>query len=255
MTRPASNNPSATSPSEHLRQNMTAARLSFTWLGVHKSLNTSQKDQAAHTFGAESRFVSAGKKLLDTSHPAFKAVTAIRSRAVTYWKESSLPYPEPGIRLIRQDQLETFDRQMHGFARELEEAVRDLELCYGDLRQAAQTRLGSLFNPADYPDSLDGLFALVHDYPSVEPPAYLRQLSPELYRQECQRVQARFDEAVRLAEQAFIEELSGLIDHLTERLTGEEDGRPRIFRDTVVTNLNDFFERFRNLNIQSNEQL
>ncbi|MFM7920583.1 MAG: hypothetical protein ACKPJJ_10180, partial [Planctomycetaceae bacterium] len=75
---------------------MTAARLSFTWLGVHKSLNTSQKDQAAHTFGAESRFVSAGKKLLDTSHPAFKAVTAIRSRAVTYWKESSLPYPEPG---------------------------------------------------------------------------------------------------------------------------------------------------------------
>ncbi|MFM7316207.1 MAG: hypothetical protein ACKO5E_04620, partial [bacterium] len=175
--------------------------------------------------------------------------------AVTHWKESSLPYPEPGIRLIRQDQLETFDRQMHGFARELEEAVRDLELCYGDLRQAAQVRLGSLFNPADYPDSLDGLFALEHGYPAVEPPAYLRQLSPELYRQECQRVQARFDEAVRLAEQAFIEELSGLIDHLTERLTGEEDGRPRIFRDTVVTNLNDFFDRFRNLNIHSNEQL
>ena len=255
MTRPVNNSNSTLSPSDQLRQNMTAARLSFTWLGVHKSLNTSQKDQAANTFGAESRFVSAGKKLLDTGHPAFKAVTAIRSRAVNYWKECSLPYPEPGIRLIRQDNVETFDRQMHSFARELEEAVLDLERCYDELRQAAQARLGLLFNPADYPDSLSGLFAIEHDYPSIEPPAYLRQLSPELYRQECQRVQSRFDEAVRLAEQAFIEELSRLIDHLTERLTGEEDGRPRIFRDTVVTNLNDFFERFRNLNIHSNEQL
>ena len=255
MTRPVSNSNSTLSPSDQLRQNMTAARLSFTWLGVHKSLNTSQKDQAANTFGAESRFVSAGKKLLDTGHPAFKAVTAIRSRAVNYWKECSLPYPEPGIRLIRQDHVETFDRQMHSFARELEEAVQDLERCYDELRQAAQARLGLLFNPADYPDSLSGLFAIEHDYPSIEPPAYLRQLSPELYRQECQRVQSRFDEAVRLAEQAFIEELSRLIDHLTERLTGEEDGRPRIFRDTVVTNLSDFFERFRNLNIHSNEQL
>ena len=255
MTSSSNNNPSTTSPSEQLRQTMTAARLSFNWLGVHKSLNTSQKDQAANTFGAETRFVSAGKKLLDTGHPAFKAVTAIRSRAVTYWKENSLPYPEPVIRLIRQDHVEDFDQQMHGFARELEGAVRDLEGCYDELRQAAQDRLGLLFNPADYPDSLSGLFAIQHDYPSVEPPAYLRQLSPELYRQECQRVQARFDEAVGLAEQAFMEELSRLIDHLTERLTGEEDGKPRIFRDTVVTNLTDFFERFRRLNIRSNDQL
>jgi hypothetical protein len=255
MTRSAEIHQTGSTPSERLRQSMTAARLGFTWLGVHKSLNTSQKDQAANTFGAETRFVSAGKKLLDTAHPAFKAVTAIRSRAVNYWKENSLPYPEPGIRLIRQNHVEAFDQHMHGFARELEAAVRDLEDCYDELRRAAQERLGSLFNPSDYPDSLSGLFAIQHDYPSVEPPAYLQQLSPQLYRQECQRVQARFDEAVELAEQAFIEELSKLIDHLTERLSGEEDGKPRIFRDTVVTNLTDFFERFRRLNIRSNDQL
>ena len=32
-------------------------------------------------------------------------------------------------------------------------------------------------------------------------------------------MQARFDEAVQLAEQAFIDELSKLIEHLTERLS------------------------------------
>jgi hypothetical protein len=244
-----------TNASDRLRNTMTAARVSFTWLGVHKSLNGTQKDQAAHTFGAESKFVSAGKKLLDTAHPAFKAVTAIRSRAVMYWKECSLPYPESGIRLIRQENVDDFNVQMRAFAIELDRAVATLEGHYEDLRSAARTRLGELFDPADYPATLAGLFAIEHDFPSVEPPPYLRQLSPELYRQECQRVQARFDEAVRLAEQAFIEELSKLIDHLTERLTGQEDGRPKVFRDTVVNNLNDFFERFRTLNICSNDQL
>jgi hypothetical protein len=85
-----------------LRTTMAAARLSFTWLGVRKSLTAAQKNQAADSFGAEGKFLSAGKKLVDTSHPAFKAVTAIRGRTVAYWKGISLPSPEPGVRLIRQ---------------------------------------------------------------------------------------------------------------------------------------------------------
>ena len=89
----------------------------------------------------------------------------------------------------------------------------------------------------------------------MEPPDYLQQLNPELYEQECQRVQARFDEAVKLAEEAFIAELAKLVSHLTERLSGQEDGKPRVFRDSMVENLTEFFGRFRQLNVRSNEQL
>ena len=123
------------------------------------------------------------------------------------------------------------------------------------MRSAAEDRLGDLFDVTDYPHSLVGMFVIEHDFPSVEPPAYLRQLNPELYEQECRRVQARFDEAIHLAEQAFIDELSQLVSHLTERLAGHEDGRPKIFRDTAVENLNEFFARFQSLNVRSNDQL
>jgi hypothetical protein len=68
-------------------------------------------------------------------------------------------------------------------------------------------------------------------------------------------VQTRFDEAVQLAEQAFIEELARLVDHLSERLSGSADGKPKVFRDSAVTNMAEFFERFRSLNVRSNEQL
>src|SRR5690606_21410722 len=143
-------------------------------------------------------------------------------------------------RLIRQDAISTFDEQIGLFRQELDDAVVDLQRHYAELRSAARERLGELFDPSDYPPSLVGLFAIEHDYPSVEPPNYLRQLNPELYEQECQRVQARFDEAVQLAEQAFLEELAKLVEHLTERLSGQVDGKPKIFRDSALTNMSDF---------------
>ena len=253
LNEPGSQTSSAAS--DRLRSTMAAARLSFNWLGVRKSLSSSQKDQAADSFGAEGKYLSAGKKLLDTAHPAFKAVTSIRGRTVAYWKGISLPFPEPGIRLIRQSSIDEFNERMSSFRDELDEAVLELNEHYDELRQAARERLGDLFDSSDYPTTLVGLFAIEHDFPSVEPPPYLRQLSPELYQQECHRVQSRFDEAVQLAEQAFIEELARLVDHFSERLSGSADGKPKVFRDSAVTNMTEFFERFRSLNIRSNEQL
>jgi hypothetical protein len=130
-----------------------------------------------------------------------------------------------------------------------------LEGQYEELKQTARRRLGHLYNEADYPASLTGLFALDWDFPSVEPPDYLRQLHPALYQQECQRVRARFDEAVQLAEEAFLGELAQLVSHLCERLAGTDDGKPKRFRDSSVTNLTEFFARFRDLNIGSSADL
>src|SRR5262245_61303927 len=78
------------SPADRLRTTTTAVRLSFTWLGVRKTLTPEQRSQAAERFGAEGDYLSAGKKLLDTKHPAFKAVTAVRGRAVALWRGVSL---------------------------------------------------------------------------------------------------------------------------------------------------------------------
>jgi hypothetical protein len=248
-------NVAASPPARRLQQTMAAARVSFTWLGTRRSLTPQQRQQAAETFSAEGRYVSAGKKLLDTSHPAFRAVTAVRGRAVGYWRGVSLPYPEPGVRLIRQERLEPFDRRMRELREELTEAVGELDGQYAALRADARQRLGRLFDDRDYPPSLRTLFELQWDFPAVAPPEYLKQLSPALYQQEAARVAARFEEAVSLAEQAFAGELSKLLSHLCGRLAGGEDGKPKVFRDSAVENLSEFFQRFRQLNVRSSPQL
>jgi hypothetical protein len=234
---------------------MAAVRVSVRWFGIRRSLSAEQKAEAAEPFGAEAKFLSAGKKLLDNTDPSFKAVTAVRGKVIAFWKSLSLPYPEAGVRLIRQDRIDEFTVKMAEFQEELAEAVENLDRHYHELKAAARLRLGSLFNAGDYPDSLAEMFAIEYDFPSVEVPPYLQQLNPELYRQECERVQQRFDEAVRLAEEAFTAELAKLVSHLTERLSGQADGNRKIFRDSAIENLTEFFTRFRALNVRSNEQL
>jgi hypothetical protein len=144
---------------------------------------------------------------------------------------------------------------MAGYRVELEAAVLRLDEHYADMKAAARRRLGDLFNPNDYPPSLKGLFGVDCDFPNVEPPNYLMRLNPAIYEQERARVAARFEEAVQLTEQAFIGEFAKLIEHITERLGDNGEGQRKVFRDSAVTNLTEFFDRFRQLNVRSNHDL
>ena len=245
----------STTHGDELRSTMAAVRVSLKWFGTRKSVSSLQKTEAARPFNAEGKFLSVGKKLIDTTHPAWKTVTGVRGTILGYWRDRSLPFPEDGIRLIKRQDIDTFNETMRRYQNELDEAVWRLNEHYDELKANAQQRLGRLFQESDYPTTLIGMFEVTWNYPNVEPPNYLQDYNPRLFREESQRVRSRFNEAVRLAEEAFTSELSKLVAHLIDKLSGDTDGKPKIFRDTAVTNLSEFFERFQRLSIGSNEEL
>ena len=49
--------------------------------------------------------------------------------------------------------------------------------------------------------------------------------------------------------------IRGTQPHLTERISGSDDGPPKVFRDSAIENIREFFLRFRELNVHSSEQL
>jgi hypothetical protein len=243
------------SAANRLRTTMAAVKLSFTWLGVRKTLAPEQRTTAARAFQADRELLSASKLILDTKNPAYRAVAAVRSEASSYWRTVTLPFPEAGIRLLPQNSLGLFANTMQTYRERLQEAARELAAQYDTIKSEAQRRLGTLYNASDYPTTLDGLFDLEVSYPTIEPPNYLMALHPDVYQAEQTRVRERFESAVELAEQAFATELQRLVSHLAERLTGLHDGQPKVFRDSAVENLREFFERFRSLNIRSSPEL
>jgi hypothetical protein len=242
-------------PAQRLRRTAAAVRVMLHWWGVHRALTVQQKKEFSAVTAADASFLTAGKKLVDTKHKAFRRLTGIRTRIKSYWRGISLPYVESGMRLIRQADIPAFIHTMEGFRDELQTAETQLNDVYEEVKNIARRRLGSLFNPADYPAAIRDLFSVEWDFPSVEPPSYLMRVAPEVFEEERRRVMARFEEAVSLAEQAFATELTRLLSHLTERLTNKETGERRRFHDSALTNLTDFLARFQQLNVRSKPEL
>jgi hypothetical protein len=243
-------------PAQRLRITMAPCRVRFIWFGAEKALTPEQKARAAERFDAAPRSLAATKKLLDTRHPAFRNLTAVRNQIDSYWRTTTLPFPEPCIRLIPLDRVDEFNRRMAAYSAELQDAAAGLERDFGELKADAARRLGSLFEPADYPETLLGGFAVRWDFPNLEPPSHLSWLSPSVHQLEEFRVQTRFDEAVRLADQAFLEEFGRLVAHLCERISGADpDGTPKVFRDAALDDLGDFIARYRRFNLRSEARL
>jgi hypothetical protein len=55
---------------------------------------------------------------------------------------------------------------MADYKAELDDAVINLDRHFEELKRAAVGRRGPLFNPADYPATLVGLFGVSRDYPT-----------------------------------------------------------------------------------------
>lgn len=241
---------------QQLRADSAAVRISFTWIGTRKRFSQEQTSQAAEVFGAEPDAISNSKAVLDTKHPVWKALTKVRGNIRKYWEAQTLPFPEPGIRLIRKDRTPEFDAKMHEFRGELQKAAQAFQEAFSEVIANRQEALGDLFCEGDYPSSaqVSSLFGVEWDFPSMEPPDYLLTFKPELYEQEAARVQARFDEAISMTQGMLAEEFAKLVAHLQDRLTDGPEGR-KIFNKKSLEGFQEFFDKFATLSVRSDSQL
>jgi len=225
--------------------------------GVRRKLDQATCAQAAKPFAADPATLTASKSILDTRAEAFRQVTDVIRRARRYWKSMTVFYPMRGIRLIRRDQLESFNAQMVQFRDELNRNIDDLLSAYKQMKLEARQKLGQLYASKDYPDpdTLGDEFQIVWGFPNIDPPNYLKELNPALYAQEQARIAARFEEAVAQAEQAVAAELQELVAHLVTKLTPNEDGKRKTLNEKALKGLADFVQKFRQISIHSSPEL
>ena len=104
------------------------------------------------------------------------------------------------------------------------------------------------------PATLLDCFAVHGDFPNLELPSHRIWLWPSLHQMEEDRVQTRLDEAVRLANQAFLDEFASRVGRLGERLSEvDASGTPQVF-EAAITDLADLNARSRRLNPGSEAQ-
>lgn len=244
-----------------LREQFTAVKMRTKWWGITRSVDDYSKKKMAEAVDTDEKELSASKKLVNTKFPQYKACTAIRSQAKTWFNECTLPFPEDGVRLHKRATLQDAVNAMAGFTSKLDQAVAALQDSYWDLRQERKAKQRGMFREEAYPITLVDQFAIWIEFPSLDPPEYLKNANDRIYQQERQRCAARLEEAVTLAEQAMTSEFQKYLDHLVDMLGYDEMGNAKMFqirgdgKCPTVDNLREFFGKFRNLSLGSNQQL
>jgi hypothetical protein len=237
---------------EILKENYIPTRLSFSWWGQSKKVEKATQERMANYIDANARRISAGKRIYSTEIECIAEINALKTEIKDYWEDQTLPYSQEGIRLLPRAKIETFNLKMQDFEGRLRDKATVVHLHRAEIIEDAQKELGDAFSLGNYPLDLTQLYRMEVSFPSIEP---AEGLPPQVYQQQSAYAQRKIEEAVQMAETAFSTQMMELIEHLREKLQPGPDGQKKIFRDSAVENLKDFFRRFKELNLGSSEQL
>lgn len=201
---------------------------------------------------ADKELLRASKFLVDPT--ALKPIESVRGNARNWLADRSLPFPLDGAVFVPRDLIMHCDEYLRG-QQTLFEAATD-EFCsrYGTHREAARIRLNGLFNEAEYPRNIRTKFNFEWQFVTLGMPG-ASVLPAALYEQEKTKLRNMVDEAARSAVSCLYERFHAVVSHMTERLTGQSDGKPKVFKKTLVANMREFLETIDALNITNDESL
>lgn len=203
----------------------------------------------------EAKRVSGSKKLLDCDEA--EAIRKEFTRVKGFVKDRSLPTPfGEGIYFIPNTLLAEIDAElMVSQGATIPGLVRSLVAVYDDVLQREATALGPNFNPGDYDSTSEVQNRVSLDYSYVT--FGIPQNLPEQIRiREVEKQSQRLTESVDAMQALLRNEMAKLVEHAVEKLTGsKEDGKPKVFRNSLIGNLRDFIQLFRDRNVTNDEQM
>lgn len=244
--------------SQNLLNNAIALSVSISKIGTRKKVD-SRKVQLKEEYGntPDSDVIAVNKELLKSD--SFDAIVKYDNEFRNNLYKLSLPNPlfRNGTYLVPVGLIERIDAMIENYKSNRSILVNNFIADYNDAVYRARETLNGLFNINDYPaiDAVRESFQVSTQYIEIGLPTQLGAFSPEIFRREREAFNEKLVSASEEITAAMRESFSELINHMVERLKPGENGKQKIFRDTLVSNLRDFMETFNARNITNDEDL
>ena len=205
----------------------------------------------------DKRLLHVGKEILDS--PELKALVKRGGEIRREVYRLSVPAQilKGGIYLIPVDLIPELETRLVQWRKDWDSLLDAFVDSYPKRVKDAEQRLGSLFNPRDYPDAarIRRAFTFQTDYLEIAVPQVLGTVNPKLYaeqRAKAERTWAKAAEEIRLG---LLASFAGFVKHLNTKLGKEPDGKLSIFRDSTVTNLTEFLDMFDKRDVTNDAEL
>ena len=200
--------------------------------------------------------VKVSKELLNAQE--LQAITSFdaqtRGRLLTYCLPS---YVEDGYYFLPITLVETVDAMLSTAKKDRDGMVARFIGVYEQKKEEARLRLGPLYREKDYPSvaAVRQSFSWAVRYISFSVPGSLKEISSTLFNQEKARQEKMWEEAASEVRAALRESLVGLLEHAIGKLSYQSNGKPQVFRDSMVKNMNEFLDLFARRNLTNDDDL
>lgn len=240
----------------NITESTVCINISFGRMGNTRKLQPSQISVGDAENPTDKRLVKAQKQLFESKE--YAAIGTFDGETKRYLQSICLPSPfREGIYLVSMKAVEKIKEYLEGREAKRPELVEAFIAVYEKCKADAETRLGSVFNAADYPmiGQVRKSFYMEWNFVSFATPGKLKEISKGFFEAEQAKASAKWAEAtdeVRLLLRASLKEL---VDHMLERLTPGEDGKAKIIRGSTVTGLIEFLNNFELRDVTNDAQL
>lgn len=218
--------------------------------------NTRKASTDAVTVKSDKALLSLTKRLLASEE--LDAIGKLDSKIAKELKVRALPSKfKGGIHLIPIGLVREIHDMLTGFAAERAALVATAVEKYPQRVEETKARLDVLGDAGDYPTTQEFAesFALTWEFVTFDTPARLREIDLAIFQDAQERATARLSVVANECEQAMRAGMVGLVNRMVERLTPNEDGTPKVFKRSMVDNMNEFLRTFEMRNATDDAQL
>ncbi len=196
------------------------------------------------------------KRLLPKA--ALAALNATMSEARTRHYANSLPWDDKGSRLLTVANYEQYTEIMDGLRERLvRQRARFIEDFDHYVKQA-RLDLGKLFRMEEYPskEDLRGKFSIRYRItPVPDSDHFIARLASDDTDRVKRDIERHIEEQLHDAVGDLYRRLAEAVERVSERLNEDGDGKPLVFRDTMISNIRDLVDVVPRLNIFGDQRL
>ena len=186
------------------------------------------------------------------------AITKFQARARSEHYRLTLPWNDRGARLLPTISLLDYKQVMNRYQLEFDRLVAAFLDKYATLVAAAAFQLGTLFDRKEYPDVAQVARRFRMDIAFVPLPTsgdFRLDVESEVQRELMEQYDRRLAEQLASATKDSWDRLYEALARLSDRLTVDEDGKKKIFHDTIVTGAVELCELLTAMNVTQDPQL
>jgi hypothetical protein len=207
--------------------------------------------------GAKTKVVNANKNLM-AGTGVLDTIVKYAANARAWHLSQTLPWTDNGSRLLPMSNFMNYKKQLGELETNYEALVDKFIVAYPSLVGAAAFQLGTLFDRNEYPDenSLKKKFKFTYSFFPVPTAGDFRiDINEEAKAEIMANCNSAYEDRLNNAMGEAWSRLHKCLSNMSERLTDNEDGSRKIFRDSLVENGVELVTMLKHLNITQDPKL